>query len=330
MCAQGSSIRNLSNCSIESRAAGIAEAANRVRAGGLVAFPTETVYGLGADATNATAVARIYAVKGRPHDHPVIVHLAELNQLDQWVEDLPDYAITLGREFWPGPMTLILPKRATVGDFITGSQSSVGIRIPDNPIALEFLKRAGVGIAAPSANRFGAVSPTSALAVAEEIGEFLDPERDLILDGGPSNVGVESTIIECLGAQPKILRPGAITKEMVESVTGLTVDESTSTVRASGTLEQHYSPRAKVFLLDSANPVVACIVGVGFLALERFPTPDGAIRLANPKDDEEYARVLYDALREGDRRNLPAIYVVPPSGSGVAVAIRDRLKRASS
>jgi L-threonylcarbamoyladenylate synthase len=295
-----------------------------------VAFPTETVYGLGADATNAAAVARIYSVKGRPHDHPVIVHIAELNQLDSWVEDIPDYAIALARQFWPGPMTLILSKRATVGDFITGGQSSVGIRIPNHPIALEFLKSAGVGIAAPSANRFGALSPTSALAVAEEIGEFLDPERDLILDGGSSIVGVESTIIECLGPRPKILRPGAITQEMVESVTGLTVDESSSVVRASGTLEQHYSPRAKIFLLDPINPVVACIVGVGFLALERFPTPDGAIRLANPKNDQEYAQVLYDALREGDRRNLPAIYAVPPSGSGVAVAIRDRLKRASS
>ena len=321
---------NLKNCSVEAKGAALAEAANRVRAGGLVAFPTETVYGLGADATNAAAVARIYSVKGRPHDHPVIVHIAELNQLDIWAEDIPDYAIALARQFWPGPMTLILPKRATVGDFITGGQSSVGIRIPNHPIALEFLKSAGVGIAAPSANRFGALSPTSALAVAEEIGEFLDPERDLILDGGSSIVGVESTIIECLGPRPKILRPGAITQEMVESVTGLTVDESSSVVRASGTLEQHYSPRAKLFLLDPINPVVACIVGVGFLALERFPTPEGAIRLANPKNDQEYAQVLYDALREGDRRNLPAIYVVPPSGSGVAVAIRDRLKRASS
>ena len=140
---------------------------------------------------------------------------------------------------------------------------------------------------------------------------------------------MESTIIECLGAAPKILRPGAITKEMIEEVTGLTVDSGASQVRASGTLEQHYAPKAKVFLLDAENPVVACIVGVGFLALEKFATPDGAIRLASPKSDEEYARVLYEALREGDRRNLPAIYVVPPSETGVAKAINDRLKRAS-
>ena len=323
MCAQGVI---LSNCSADA----IALAAEKLCAGGLVAFPTETVYGLGADATNPEAVARIYQVKGRPHDHPVIVHLSDINQLDKWASEIPEYAIALARNFWPGPMTLILPRSASVGDFITGGQASVGIRIPNDPIALELIKRAGVGVAAPSANRFGAISPTTALAVHQEIGSYLDNERDVILDGGASDVGVESTIIECLGNAPKILRPGAITKEMIEEVTGLTVDEGASQVRASGTLEQHYAPKAKVFLLDAENPVVACIVGVGFLALEKFPTPDGAIRLASPKSDEEYARVLYDALREGDRRNLPAIYVVPPVGTGVAVAIRDRLKRASA
>ncbi len=315
----------LSNCSTDA----LTSAAEKLRAGGLVAFPTETVYGLGADATNPAAVARIYKVKGRPHDHPVIVHLADNNQLDEWVSEIPEYAIALARAFWPGPMTLILPRSEKVGDFITGGQTSVGIRIPNNPLALQFLKLAGVGVAAPSANRFGAISPTTALAVQEEIGAFLNPDTDLILDGGASDVGVESTIIECLGDAPKILRPGAITREMIEEATELTVDESSSQVRASGTLEQHYAPRAKVFLLDSENPVVACIAGVGFMALDKFPTPDGAIRLAHPANNEEYARVLYDALREGDRRNLPAIYVVPPSGAGVAVAIRDRLKRAS-
>lgn len=323
MSAQGSI---LSNCSVDA----LESAAAKLRAGGLVAFPTETVYGLGADATNQAAVARIYSVKGRPQDHPVIVHLADINQLAEWVSGIPDYAITLARTFWPGPMTLILPRSEKVGDFITGGQASVGIRIPNNPLALEFLRRAEVGVAAPSANRFGAISPTSALAVQEEIGPYLDAQHDVILDGGASEVGVESTIIECLGDAPKILRPGAITKEMIEEATGLNVDESGSEVRASGTLEQHYAPRAKVFLLDPINPVVACIVGVGFIALEKFPTPDGAIRLAAPKTDEEYARALYDALREGDRKNLPAIYVVPPAGEGVAVAIRDRLRRASA
>lgn len=325
MCAQAAI---LSNCSADA----IALAAAKLRAGGLVAFPTETVYGLGADATNPAAVARIYEVKGRPQDHPVIVHLYDINQLDLWAREIPEYAIALARNFWPGPMTLILPRKSSVGDFITGGQESVGVRIPNNPIALELLKRAGaeIGIAAPSANRFGAISPTTALAVSEEIGALLDSERDCILDGGASDVGVESTIIECLGAAPKILRPGAITKAMIEEVTGLNVDESSSAVRASGTLEQHYAPRAKVLLLDSENSVTQGIAGVGFIALAKFATPDGAIRLAAPKSDEEYARVLYDALREGDRQNLSPIYVLPPSGDGVAVAIRDRLKRASA
>ncbi len=323
MCAQGTI---LSNCSTDA----LRSAAEKLRAGGLVAFPTETVYGLGADATNESAVARIYEVKGRPHDHPVIVHLADINQVSEWAHDIPDYAITLARNFWPGPMTLILPRSEKVGDFITGGQESVGIRIPGNPLALQFLTLAGVGVAAPSANRFGAISPTSALAVREEIGEYLDSDTDLILDGGSSEVGVESTIIECLGAAPRILRPGAITKEMIEAATGLRVDESASKVRASGTLEQHYAPRAKVHLVDSENSINRVIPGDGFIALEQFPTPTGAIRLANPANDEEYARVLYDALREGDRKKLSAIYVIPPTGDGVAVAIRDRLKRASS
>ena len=323
MCAQGTI---LSNCSIDA----LSTAAAKLRAGGLVAFPTETVYGLGADASNPDAVSRIYQVKGRPHDHPVIVHIADINQLSDWVRDIPNYAIALARKFWPGPMTLILPRSAQVGDFITGGQESVGIRIPSNPLALQLLKLAGIGVAAPSANRFGAISPTSALAVHEEIASFLNPETDLILDGGSSEVGVESTIIECLGGSPKILRPGAITKEMIEEVTGLTVDESSSQVRASGTLEQHYAPRATVLLLDSENPVLTNISDSGFLALAKFPTPAGAIRLGEPEDNQEYARVLYDALREGDRQGLSTIYVVPPSGAGVAVAIRDRLKRASS
>lgn len=316
----------LSNCSIEA----LDGAAKKLRAGGLVAFPTETVYGLGADATNESAVARIYQVKGRPQDHPVIVHLADINQLSDWVADIPEYAITLARTFWPGPMTLILPRSERVGDFITGGQESVGIRIPNHPLALQFLHAAGVGVAAPSANRFGAISPTTARAVHEEIGALLDSERDLILDGGASKVGVESTIIDCLSDRPKVLRPGAITRGMIEGALGLELDDGPSTVRASGTLEHHYAPKAKVFLLDPENPVVGCIAGVGFLAHAKFPTPDGAIRLAEPRDDEEYARVLYDALREGDRKSLPAIYVVPPTGDGVAVAIRDRLKRASA
>ena len=315
----------LSNCTADA----ISNAAAALLAGALVAFPTETVYGLGADASNESAVARIYSVKGRPTDHPLIVHIGQLSQLDQWAIDIPEYAIALARDFWPGPMTLILKRSEKARDFITGGQDSVGVRIPANPIALALLREFAGGIAAPSANRFGAISPTTAQAVKDEIGEFLDAHQDLILDGGPSLVGVESTIIECLEDFPRILRPGAITVEMIEESTGLKVENSKSQTRTSGLLDTHYAPKAKVFLLDLINPVVACIAGVGFIAAANHPTPDGAIRLASPISDEEYARGLYEALREGDRKNLSAIYVVPPAGDGVAIAIRDRLQRAA-
>ncbi len=315
----------LSNCTADA----ISNAAGALQAGALVAFPTETVYGLGADATNESAVAHIYSVKGRPADHPLIVHIGQLSQLDQWAIDIPDYAITLARDYWPGPMTLILKRSEKAKDFITGGQHSVGVRIPANPIALALLREFSGGIAAPSANRFGAISPTTAQAVKDEIGEYLNPTKDLILDGGPCLVGVESTIIECLEGFPRILRPGAITEKMIEEATGLKIESSKSQTRASGLLDTHYAPKAKVFLLDPINPVVACIAGVGFIAAEKHPTPDGVIRLASPTSDDEYARGLYEALREGDRKNLPAIYVIPPSGDGIAIAIRDRLQRAS-
>jgi L-threonylcarbamoyladenylate synthase len=216
----------LSNCSVDALAA----AAQALKNGSLVAFPTETVYGLGADATNAQAVARIYEVKGRPPDHPLIVHIADLEYLEQWISDIPEYAIALAREFWPGPMTLILQRSKLAKDFITGGQSTVGIRIPDNSLALGLLeafhKLGGAGIAAPSANRFGQVSPTTAEAVQEELGKYL-LATDLVLDGGQSSVGVESTIIDCTGEFPRILRPGAITIEMIEEVTGINVSWST-------------------------------------------------------------------------------------------------------
>jgi L-threonylcarbamoyladenylate synthase len=315
----------LSNCTADA----ISNAAAALRSGALVAFPTETVYGLGADATNESAVANIYSVKGRPADHPLIVHIGQLSQLDQWAIDIPDYAIALARDYWPGPMTLILKRSEKAKDFITGGQDSVGVRIPANPIALALLREFTGGIAAPSANRFGAISPTTAQAVKDEIGQYLNQERDLILDGGPCLVGVESTIIECLEYFPRVLRPGAITVEMIEESTGLKVVDSKSQTRASGLLDTHYAPNAKVFLLDPINPVVASIAGMGFIAAGNHSTPDGAIRLAAPNSDAEYARGLYEALREGDRKNLPAIYVIPPSGDGVAIAIRDRLQRAS-
>lgn len=311
------------------------DAAEKLARGALVAFPTETVYGLGADATNSAAVARIYEVKGRPSDHPLIVHIADLKYLEQWISDIPEYGIALARNFWPGPMTLILRRSELARDFITGGQDTVGVRVPDNSLALGLLeafhKLDGAGIAAPSANRFGQVSPTTAEAVKEELGEYLS-ERDLVLDGGPSEVGLESTIIDCTGEQPRILRPGAVTISMIEEVTGVKVANSLSeqvnsskqeAIRVSGSLENHYAPKAKVFL--DKNP----IGGSGFIALEEIETPYDVIRLAAPKSVEEFARVLYSALREGDHQNLDAIYIAQPNGDGLAIAIRDRLSRSA-
>ena len=311
------------------------DAAVKLSRGALVAFPTETVYGLGADATNAQAVARIYEVKGRPTDHPLIVHIAGLKYLEQWISNIPEYAIELAREFWPGPMTLILERSELAKDFVTGGQNTVGIRIPDNSLALGLLEAfhvlGGAGIAAPSANRFGQVSPTTAEAVNEELGDYL-LDTDLVLDGGPSEVGLESTIIDCTGELPRILRPGAITIAMIEDVTGLKVSNSLAapsrdfkqeTIRVSGSLENHYAPKAQVFL--DQTPVN----GSGFIALENIETPDGVIRLAAPTSIEEFARVLYSALREGDHQSLDSVYIAQPTGDGLAIAIRDRLLRSA-
>ena len=312
----------VSNCTADA----MARAAEHLKAGSLVAFPTETVYGLGADATNPDAVARIYTAKGRPADHPLIVHLGDMQDIAEWSEEIPDYAIALARSFWPGPMTLILQRSSLAKDFITGGQETVGLRVPDHVIALallnEFKKLGGKGIAAPSANRFGHVSPTTSAAVTSELSDYLE-ENDLILDGGPSQVGVESTIIDCTEELPKILRPGAITKEMIIETTGLSIADSLSDIRVSGSLENHYSPAAKV-VLD-----IAPESGDGFIALANIETPAGVIRLASPQNNEEFARVLYTALRSADQQGLARVVVAQPAGDDISVAIRDRLLRAS-
>lgn len=313
----------LSNCTVDV----LDQTALALKDGSLIAFPTETVYGLGADATNAAAVARIYEVKGRPVDHPLIVHIAGLDSLESWTSDFPTYAISLARDFWPGPMTLVLPRSNVAKDFITGGQDTVGLRVPAHPLALgllhAFKKIGGLGIAAPSANRFGHVSPTTAQAVDEEIGRYLAP-NDFILDGGSALVGVESTIVDCTQDLPTILRHGAITKEMIEASTGLeVVEDQTSDIRVSGSLEKHYSPKAEVVLNAIAE------AGEGFIALSTIPTPKGAIRLASPSTTDEYARVLYSALRLADAQGLRRIAVIPPEGVGLALAVQDRLIRAS-
>ena len=312
----------ISNCTADA----LSSAAQLLKAGGLVALPTETVYGLGADATNKDAVSRIYKVKGRPADHPLIVHIRSMQSLGEWADEIPSYAISLARDFWPGPMTLVLKRSILAEDFVTGGQPTVGLRVPDHVVALALLsafeKIGGKGIAAPSANRFGHVSPTTAQAVQEELGEYLD-YTDLILDGGPSSVGVESTIIDCTSGAPRILRPGAITDEMIETSTGLKVSNAVSDIRVSGSLENHYSPEATV----SLNRIPES--GEGFIALSEFQTPTGVIRLASPKSVEEFGRVMYAALRDADAKGVKSVVVTEPDGDGFALAIRDRLMRAS-
>lgn len=303
------------------------KSARALKRGSLVAFPTETVYGLGADATNPTAVARLYAVKGRPLDHPVIVHIADASALNTWARETPAYAYALAKQFWPGPMTLVLRRTEIAKDFVTGGQDTVGLRVPNHPVALELLARftelGGQGVAAPSANRFGSVSPTTAAAVRDELQNLLSPE-DLILEGGPSQVGVESTIIDCTSERPKILRPGAITQAMVEEATGLTVNNVGEKPRVSGSLASHYAPKALVVLDERPQ------AGDGFIALAEVPTPDGVTRLASPRTNAEFAQELYSALRAADAQSLPRVVIYQPSGDDIAVAIRDRLKRAAN
>jgi L-threonylcarbamoyladenylate synthase len=315
----------LSKCSTNS----IKDAAQSIAAGHLVAFPTETVYGLGADATNEEAVAKVYRAKGRPADHPLIVHIATMDAIGDWAIDITGYAINLARDFWPGPMTLVFNRSQIAQDFITGGQNTVGLRVPNQPIALALLKEfeelGGKGIAAPSANRFGAVSPTTAEAVIDELENYLDKTLDVILDGGPCQVGVESTIIDCTTDTPQILRLGAITREMIQESTGLlVVEEIKSDIRVSGSLESHYSPSAHVVLDIEPQS------GEGFIAMDSIQTPPGAIRLAAPSSVEAYAREIYSALRYADAQGLTKVCVIQPEGEGLAAAIRDRLKRAAN
>ncbi len=313
----------LSNCTADA----MASAAKHLMVGDLVAFPTETVYGLGADASNSKAVARIYSVKGRPSDHPLIVHIASMDRMGDWASDVPEYAIKLARDFWPGPMTLVLKRSDLAKDFVTGGQDTVGVRVPDHVVALALLeafeRSGGKGVAAPSANRFGHVSPTTATAVIEELGEDLS-KNDLVLDGGACDVGVESTIIDCTGSAPSVVRPGAISVAMIEGCTGLETTQSDNEIRVSGSLENHYAPAAKVLLCENAS------AGQGFIALATIDSPPNVIRLASPRDDEEFARILYSALRDADAQDLSEVVVVQPIGVGIAVAIRDRLARAAN
>lgn len=317
-----------SQLSSHSSVEAIQHAAEQLKAGYLVAFPTETVYGLGADALNEQAIKRIYDVKGRPSNHPLIVHTSSINALENWAHNVPDYAIELARMFWPGPLTLILMRTNLAKDFITGSQDSVGIRVPNHPVALELVKRfellGGEGIAAPSANRFGHVSPTSARDVMQEIGENLI-KGDLLLDGGESHVGIESTIIDCRSTAPVILRPGAITSKMICSVTNMDLEIlELPNVRVSGALERHYAPAAKVILNQTP------LSGQAFMALSSSKTPEGVHRISSPQNVDEFARNLYSAMRMTDELGFTELVVHLPEGSGIETALLDRLGKASN
>jgi L-threonylcarbamoyladenylate synthase len=306
----------------------IFKSAQNLMSGHLVAFPTETVYGLGASATNEGGINRIYEVKGRPKDHPLIVHISDISKLDIWTREIPDFAFALANAYWPGPMTLILKRSELAKDFVTGQQDTIGIRIPNNKIALtlltEFENMGGVGIAAPSANRFGAVSPTSAVHVLEELGDHLG-DTDIVLDGGVSEIGIESTIIDCISLNPKILRPGAVTYDEIDSIVKINEQklEPQNNIKFSGSFDSHYSPRAKVFL--NVEP----IPGDGYIAMNEIATPKDTVRLLSPKNIDEFASGLYASLREGDVLKLSRIVVVTPTDIGIGNAINDRLRKAS-
>jgi len=303
----------------------IRKAADLLRAGGLVAFPTETVYGLGADAANAKAVARLYAVKGRPADHPVIVHFASAEQAFAWAREVPEAARQLAARFWPGPLTLILKRSKLAQDFVTGGQDTVGLRVPSHPIAHEMLSIFGSGVAAPSANRFGLVSPTTPAHVREDLGD----EVDLVLEGGPSEIGIESTIVDLSGAGAVLLRPGGISREDVEKIVRLR-DREEASPRHSGSLERHYAPRTPARLVPTHALDKVISSTANRIAVLAFSRPDERVDywLRMPRDPAAYAQRLYAALRELDSAGCEAILVEAPPRAAEWAAVLDRLRRA--
>ena len=311
----------------------VAVAAKAISAGHLCAIPTETVYGLAADARNAEAISRIFAAKNRPQDHPLIVHVSDFSSALEWFTDLPDWAKQLANACWPGPLTLVGKRTLLATDQITGGQDTVAVRVPNHSTTLqllELLKTQGIlGLVAPSANRFGHVSPTAAEHVNTDLGDYLNSNDDLILDGGPCGVGIESTIVLATEDFPVILRPGAISADLVESITRLAVQQGQTTgPRVSGALASHYAPRAKVIVVSNlANQNF--VQGSGFIALESLQTPDGQIRLAEPSTSEGFATELYKAFRKGDELGLANIYILLPPESGIGLAIADRVHKAA-
>jgi L-threonylcarbamoyladenylate synthase len=311
-----------------------------LRSGGLVAFPTETVYGLGADASNDAAVARVFSVKGRPTDHPLIVHLADSEQLGDWAAIVTPTARLLADAFWPGPLTLLVERSSSVSLAVTGGRSTVGLRVPDHPVARELLRAFGGGIAAPSANRFGRVSPTTAAHVVADLGD----DVDLVLDGGACRVGVESTIVDLTAQIPVVLRTGGISIDRLEEVLGHVVElhvgaePSKGGARAPGMLEAHYAPEARIILssendvVDVVNSALASSTGpVGLLAgTVLVGLPEDVIELEPAGTADNYAAVLYSRLRQADRLGLSVLVCVPPPNVGLGLAVNDRLRRAAS
>jgi L-threonylcarbamoyladenylate synthase len=316
------------------RGTDLVRAAAVLRAGGLVAFPTETVYGLGALASDEVAVRRIFAAKGRPHAHPLIVHLPHRDLLDEWAAHVPDAARVLASRFWPGPLTLVVPRGTRVPDAVTGGRDTVGLRVPDQEVATRLLTAVGDGVAAPSANRFGRVSPTTASDVASDLGSAVD----LVLDGGPCRVGVESTIVEVVDDRPVILRVGGLPVEEIEDTLGAPVEPvPTGPARAPGMHASHYAPTARVVLAepDDAPAVAARRAGTGqqvALLVQHAPAsgcPHGVDLLGPVGDAEDYARLLYRRLREADARGADIVVAALPPAAGLGVAVRDRLSRAA-
>lgn len=314
------------------RDADIERAVELLRDGRLVAFPTETVYGLGANARDADAVAKIFAAKGRPSDHPLIVHIPSAQALPRWASHIPEKAQKLAAAFWPGPLAMVLPRAEGVPDAVTGGLDTVALRVPRHPVALALLRAFDGGLAAPSANRYGRVSPTRAAHVREELGDRVD----LVLDGGACDVGIESTIVDLSGDEPVLLRPGAVTVEMLERVLGTRVRHAgENATPAPGRKPSHYAPRAKVLLATDAEAVslARCFAAggarVGLLSTTA-PMEAGIDWLGLPQDPDAQARELYQRLRDADALGLDIVVaVVPPLREGIGEALQDRLRRAA-
>ena len=312
----------------------IVRAAAQLKAGELVAFPTETVYGLGADAANVDAVRKVFAAKGRPADHPLIVHIADADSLVDWAWEVPPAATALAKQFWPGPLTLVLKRSARVPDAVTGGQDTVAIRVPSHPVAQQLLREFGGGVAAPSANRFGHVSATTAAHVREEFGDLVS----CVLDGGAADVGIESTIVDCSRGGVTLLRPGWITPEQIEAATGLPLSAPDAKApRVSGTLDKHYAPETPVMLMEGDLVVELArslsrqgkrVAVLASTALQ--PVIEGLVWKAAASDAAGYAHDLYANLRALDHAGCDVILVEQPPEAAEWLAIRDRLMRSAA